>query len=116
MPISYLHQLCLRRQGNQWRQALGGVSQAAVDVKLKAEVFSLKTSYAEDDGLSTPVCQVRALQVYCVQLPVLTNIPHKSCQNSGVIITDFIINDLSVDIPNDKVVHNDPKIKVQTIH
>lgn len=94
MAISNLHQLRLCRQGNQWRQALGGVSQAAVDIKLKAEVFSLQASYAEYDGLSTSISQARALQIYCVKLAVLTNIPYKSCQNSNAVMKYFIISDL----------------------
>lgn len=74
LSVSDLHHLCLSGQRDQWRQALAGVGQSAVDVELHVHVVAVKTSESQDDGVSPAVSKVSILQVHSVDLPVSSDI------------------------------------------
>lgn len=72
--MSDLHHFRLSGQRNQWRQALAGVGQSAVDVELQVHVVTPKTAESQDDGVSAAVGHVSVLQVNGVDLPVSSDV------------------------------------------
>lgn len=74
LSVSDLHHLRLPGQRDQWRQALAGVGQSAVDVELHVHVVTVKTSESQDDGVSPAVSKVSVLQVHSVDLPVSSDV------------------------------------------
>lgn len=77
LAVTELHHLCLPGQRHQWRQALTGVSQSAVDVELHVEVAALEAAHSQDDGVGAAVRQVSILQVNSVDLPISPHVPHQ---------------------------------------
>lgn len=77
MAVSDLHHLRLPRQRNQWRQALTGVGQSAVDVELHVHVAALEPAHSQDNGVGAAVGKVGVLQVNGVDLPISPDVPHQ---------------------------------------